>query len=65
MPIPFEITLSPGQVALLEEFRRAEGLPSQAAALALLLDIALETVTGPGDRFWDRAPTPGNEPPRR
>jgi hypothetical protein len=62
---PVEILLTPGQVALLDDFQRTEGLPSQEAALKLLLEIAFETVTSTGNRFWDRPAAPGNEPPRR
>ena len=62
---PIEITLTPGQVALLTDFRRVEGLPSQEATLKLLLEIAFETVTSTGNRFWYKSATPGNEPVRR
>ena len=61
-----EVALHSQQLKFLEHFQRSEGLPSREAALSLLLEIALEVVTGTGDRFWDKtAPSPGNEPPRR
>ena len=62
---PIEIMLSSGQIALLDDFQRAEGLPSQEATLKLLLEIAFETVTSTGNRFWDKRATPGNEPQRQ
>ncbi len=61
-----EVTLTVYQRALLAEFQRSEKLALPAQALALLIEIAFEVVTGTGDRFWDKsAPAPGNEPPRR
>ena len=62
---PVKIMLTPGQIGLLADFQRAEGLPSQEATLKLLLEIAFETVTSTGNRFWDKRATPDNEPPRR
>ena len=61
-----EVTLQRQQIKLIEEFQRSERLLSRDAALGLLLEIALEVVTGTGDRFWDRSPSrSGDEPPRR
>ena len=61
-----ELTLQEQQIKLIEEFQRSERLLSREAALGLLLEIALEVVTGTGDRFWDTSPPrSGDEPPRR
>jgi hypothetical protein len=39
---------------MIEAFQHKESLPSRARAIELLLDIAIETVTGTGRRFWDK-----------
>jgi len=49
-----QITLTATQSAMIEAFQRKEGMASRAAAVQLLLDIALETVTSSGRRFWDK-----------
>ena len=49
------ITLSAAQLALIDQFQRERELPSRDAAVALLLDIAFEAVTGSGRRFWDKS----------
>ncbi len=46
---------SAAQIDAVEAFRVREGLPSRAEALRLLLDIALDSVTKSGRRFWDRS----------
>ena len=52
IPIQFDV-LAP-QLELIERFQRENGLASRQDAVVLLLDIALEAVTGKGRRFWDR-----------
>ena len=52
------VALTPVQVGMLEEFRQTENLPSRLEALQLLLEIAFEAVTAPGQRFWDKPPDP-------
>ncbi len=49
-----QITLTASQAAMIDAFQAKEELPSRADAIQLLLDIALETVTGRGRRFWDK-----------
>ena len=49
-----QIELTPTQLATLDEFQRTENLPSRTATLNLLLEIAFETVTSAGQRFWDK-----------
>ena len=49
-----QITVTAAQLELLDEFQKRENLPSRAEALSLLLEIALDTVTTSGRRFWDR-----------
>ncbi len=63
--VSLEVMLTPGQIALLDDFQKAERLLSRASALKLLLEIAFETVTSTGNRFWDNPAVPGIEPPRR
>ena len=61
-----EVALQSQQLKLLDEFQRSERLLSREAALRLLLEIALEVVTGAGDRFWDKSPARSrDDPPRR
>ena len=61
-----EVTLKGQQLKLIEEFQRSERLLSREAAVSLLLEIALEAVTGTGDRFWDKsAGGPLDKLPRR
>ena len=55
------VTLSPAHLALVDQFQRDRSLASREAAIALLLDIAFEAVTGRGRRFWDK-PLVGLEP---
>ena len=65
-PTRLEVTLNDQQLVLLDEFKRVEKLSSREATLSLLLEIALEVVTGTGDRFWDKsAPRSKNKPPWR
>ena len=65
-PTQLQVTLSAQQLVLLDEFKRVEKLSSREATLSLLLEIALEVVTGAGSRFWDKSgPSSGQEPPRR
>jgi len=42
------------QAALIDAFQAEQGISSRTEAIRLLLDIALESVTGRGRRFWDR-----------
>ena len=64
--IRLEVTLQTQHFKLLEDFQRSERLLSREAALNLLVEIALDVVTGTGDRFWDKwARVSGDESPRR
>ena len=49
-----QIEPSAAQLAMVDDFQRKMGQPSREAAILLLLDIALEAVTGTGRRFWDK-----------
>jgi hypothetical protein len=49
-----QIKLTPAQAEMVDAFQTKEHLASRAEAVQLLLDIALETVTGSGRRFWDK-----------
>jgi hypothetical protein len=60
-PILVPVPVRPRRLPEIDEFQRIEGLPSRADALALLLEIALDAITSPGRRFWDR---PGAAPRR-
>ncbi len=48
------VNVSAAQLEAVDRFQQEKGLPSRDGALALLLDIALEAVTGRGRRFWDK-----------
>jgi hypothetical protein len=56
-----EFELTPEQVAIIDAFQHKESLPSRAKTIELLLDIAIETVTGTGRRFWDKPIIDRNE----
>ena len=61
-----EDLLTPIQVAYLDAFQTEQGLTTRAEALNLLIEIAIDTVTGTGDRFWDVRPGSVRDvPPRR
>src|SRR3954452_6592244 len=53
-PIPLQFGVNIAQLDMIDGFQHAKGLASREAAIRLLLDIALETVTGTGRRFWDK-----------
>jgi hypothetical protein len=53
-PHMLAVTLSAAHLGNLERFQETSGIASRDAALALLLDIAFESVTATGRRFWDR-----------
>lgn len=55
------IAISAAQLELVDRFQRERALASRDAAIALLLDIAFEAVTGSGRRFWDSS-TVGRKP---
>jgi hypothetical protein len=48
--------VSPTVVRAIAEFRDAEGLTSQSDAVRLLIEIALDTISNQGNRFWDKSP---------
>ncbi len=54
------LRVSDADFAAIDRFRSDEGLSSTADALRLLIEIALETVSAKGRRFWDKKPS---EPP--
>jgi hypothetical protein len=47
---------SDADFAAVEQFRSDEDLAFTAEALRLLIEIALETVSAKGQRFWDKKP---------
>ena len=53
-PNPVTVELSAAQLAMVDDFQQRTGLSTREAAVLLLLDTALEAVTGSGRRFWDR-----------
>jgi hypothetical protein len=53
--IRMQISVSASQAKMIEEFQKKESLPTRTMAIELLLDIALETVTSSGRRFWDKS----------
>jgi hypothetical protein len=50
------LRVSDADFAAIERFRSEEALSSTADALRLLIEIALETVSAKGHRFWDKKP---------
>lgn len=50
---PITVSLPSRQINLVDQFRREKALASREAAIALLLDIALEATSSRGRRFWD------------
>ena len=60
-----EDLLTPIQVAHLDAFQAEQGLSTRAEALNLLIEIAIDVVTGTGDRFWDVRPADLEDGPRR
>ena len=52
--IEARVLLTAAQLALIDSFQTKAALRSREDAIRLLLDIALESVTGRGRRFWDR-----------
>ena len=61
-----EELLTPIQLAHLDAFQAEQLLSTRAEALDLLFEIAIDVVTGTGDRFWDVRPGNVREmPPRR
>ena len=57
-PIPLHVGVNLAQLDLIDTFQHENGLASREEALLLLLDIALEAVTGRGRRFWDKPIVP-------
>jgi hypothetical protein len=57
-PILMQVPVLPRRLLEIDEFQRTESLSSRAEALALLLEIALDAITSPGRRFWDRPSKP-------
>ena len=49
-----QVGVSAAQLEMLDRFQREAGLPTREAALKLLLDVAFESVTSSGRRFWDK-----------
>ena len=60
-----EDLLTPVQVAHLDAFQAEQGLATRAEAFNLLIEIAIDVVTGTGDRFWDVKPGDIWQFPRR
>jgi hypothetical protein len=56
------VTVTAEQAALIDAFQQVEQLESRAKTVALLLEIALETVSGKGRRFWDWKASPTDIP---
>jgi hypothetical protein len=56
------VTITAEQAALIDAFQGVEQLESRARTIALLLEIALETVSGKGRRFWDWKASPADSP---
>ena len=50
------VRVSKSEAAAIEQFRIAEKLPTQAEAAHLLMEIGLDTISKPGQRFWDKKP---------
>lgn len=48
------ISLSDAQLTAVDRFREDRKLASREAAVGWLLDIALESVTSTGRRYWDK-----------
>jgi len=53
--VRFDIRVSRSDATAIEEFRFREKLPSSAAAVRLIIEIGLETVSKRGRRFWDKS----------
>ena len=58
-----QVRLSATQLANLARFQEERGIASQETAVALLLDIAFEAVSGTGRRYWDKPLSVSGEAP--
>ena len=59
--VKVELSLTQPQLEMIDRFQEAKGLRSRGEAVALLLDVALEAVTGTGRRYWDKRITEAKE----
>lgn len=48
------VPLTAAQLAAVDRFQKDRQLPSREAAVAWLIDIAVESTTGSGRRYWDK-----------
>ncbi len=59
--IDVNVSVTDAQLVAIDHFRDDRQLPSREAAVRWLIDIALESVTGSGRRFWDRPLSSGSK----
>jgi len=50
------VKVTPEQVGAIEAFQAKEKIATREEAVRVLLEIAVDTISATGNRFWDRRP---------